>query len=65
MRTLFKTTDLIRFLYNIDCEATAEDIKSRANGAEFVDSKVVRELLIDELYEALNETVTKYTYLCK
>jgi hypothetical protein len=65
MRTLFKTTDLIRFLYNINCDMTGEDLKNRANGAEFVDSKVVRELLIDELYEALNETVTKYTYLCK
>jgi hypothetical protein len=65
MKTLFKTTDLIRFLYNIDCEATAEDIKNRAKGAEFVDSKLVHKLLIDELYEVLAETVNHYTYVCK
>jgi len=62
MKKLFKTADVIKFLYSFDCSITAEDIKSKSNGAEFVDSNFVRGFLIDEIYVALNETVNQYTY---
>lgn len=62
MTKLFKTADVIKFLYSFDCSITAEDIKSKSNGAEFVDSNFVRGFLIDEIYVALNETVNQYTY---
>jgi len=65
MKALFKTTDVIKFLCNFDCNMTAEDLKIRAAGAEFVDSKVIRNMLIDEIYKVLTETVNQYTYLCK
>jgi hypothetical protein len=62
MRTLFKTTDVLRFLYNFDCDLTAEDLKKRANGAEFLDSKFVKSKLNKEIYQVLVETYNQYTY---
>ena len=63
MRTLFKTTDVLRFLYNFDCDQTAESLKKRANGAEFLDSKLVKGMLIKEIYAVLEETYNQYTYI--
>ena len=62
MRTLFKTTDVLRFLYNFDCDQTAESIKKKANGAEFLDSKLVKGYLIEEIYTILKETVNQHSY---
>ena len=62
MRTLFKTTDVLRFLYNFDCDQTAESIKKKANGAEFLDSRFVKGMLIKDIYAALVETHNQYTY---
>lgn len=62
MKTLFKTSDVIRFLYTYDCTVTAEDIRKRANGAEFVDSKLIKGNLIKPIYKALTETVNQHTY---
>lgn len=62
MKTLFKTTDVLRFLYNFDCDQTAESIKEKAEGAEFLDSKFVQKFLIKDIYAALVETHNQYTY---
>lgn len=62
MKTLFKTSDVLRFLYNFDCNLTAEDIKNRSKGAEFLDSKFVKSKLNKEIYGALVETYNQYTY---
>jgi hypothetical protein len=62
MKTLFKTSDLIKWLYNIDCPITAEAIKKRAAGAEFIDSKLVHYDIIPELYEELKFELNAYTY---
>lgn len=62
MKTLFKSGDVIKFLYNFDCSITAEDIRAKSNGAEFLDSEFVRGFLIDEIYAALKQTLNQYTY---
>ncbi len=63
MRTLYKTADVVKFLVNWDCQLTAESIKQRANGAEFIDSNLVKRELIEELYKHLDFEINKYTYL--
>ena len=62
MRQLYKTSDVIRFLVNFNCDITAESIKKRTEGAEFVDSELVRRDLIDEIYRHLEFELNKYAY---
>lgn len=62
MRTLFKTSEIIKFLHSWNCPSTAETISNASNGAEFLDAKLVRGFLIDKMYIAINETLNKYTY---
>jgi len=61
-KKLFKTADVIRFLYNYDCVSTADSIKKIADSAEFIDSKTVEKNLIKDLYQHLKETLNQYTY---
>ena len=62
MKTLFKTSDVIKFLYTYECIVTAEDIRKRANGAEFIDSKLIKRNLIKPIYKVLTETLNQHTY---
>lgn len=62
MKTLFKTGDVIKFLYNFECSITAEDIRAKSNGAEFLDTQFVRGFLIDEIYFVLTDTINQYKY---
>ena len=62
MKTLFKTADVIKWLYKMDCPMTAESIKKKADGAEFIDSKLISYDIVPHLYEELEFELNKYTY---
>lgn len=62
MSYLYKTADVVKFLYNWDCNLTAEDIKSKSGDAEFLDTRYVKGFLVDELYLALTQTINQYPY---
>lgn len=62
MKTLFKTGDVIQFLYQYDCEMTAESIRKKSNESQFVDTEWVHGFLIDEIFDAMKETINQYTY---
>ncbi len=63
MKTLYKTSDVVKFLIKWDCDLTANSIKEKAAGAEFVESDFVKGELIEELYKHLDFELNKYTYL--
>jgi hypothetical protein len=63
MKTLFKTSEVIKFLCDLKCEATASDIFNRAAGADFLQSKLVEGYLLPELYQELVKTTVQYTYV--
>ena len=65
MRTLYKTSDVVRWLYLHNCEGTASTIRDQSEGAEFLDSSVLRKFLIDDLYEVIENEVEKHTYKAK
>ena len=62
MKTLFKTGDVIQFLYQYDCDTTAESIRKKSNESQFVDTQWVHRFLIDEIFDAMKETINQYTY---
>lgn len=61
MRTIYNTAEVVKWLYGMDCSSTAETLKDRAGKAEFVDSGILRSLLIDEIYDALRATFPGHT----
>jgi len=63
MKHLYKTSDVVKFLVNWDCDLTANSIKEKASGAEFVDSQLVKMELIEEIYKHLEFELNKYTYI--
>jgi hypothetical protein len=63
MKTLYKTSDVVKFLIKWDCDLTANSIKEKAAGAEFIESDFVKAELIEELYKHLDFELNKYTYL--
>ena len=65
MRTLYNTKEVVRWLFDRNCDGTASTIHDYADGAEFLDSSVLRKYLISELYEALESEVIKHTYKTK
>jgi hypothetical protein len=62
MRTLFKTNEVVKFLCDLKCDATASDIFNRAAGADFLESQLVERYLLPELYQELVKTTVQYTY---
>lgn len=62
MKYLYKTSDVVKFLVNYNCELTAESVKDRAGAAEFLDSELVREELIPEIYVYLEFELNRYSY---
>lgn len=62
MRTLFKTIDVVKWLYEHDCDDTATTIHEECAGVEFLDSSMLRKYLINELYETIENSISKYTY---
>ena len=65
MRTIYKTSEIVKWLYEMNCNGTAETLKDRAQTAEFVDSSILRSLLIDEIYDALRSTFPGHTCATK
>ena len=65
MRTLYKTKEVVQWLYAHDCDETAATIHDYAEGAEFLDSSVLRKHLIFDLYETLENEINKHTYKTK
>lgn len=63
MKHLYKTSDVVKFLIKWDCGLTAESIKFMCNGAEFVDSQLVKRELIEEIYKHLEFELNRYTYI--
>lgn len=65
MRTLYKTKQVVHWLYEHECDDTAKTIHEECEGAEFLDSSVLRKYLVTDLYEALENEVNKHTYKTK
>lgn len=62
MKYLYKTSDVIKFLVNWNCDLTADSLRNRVGGAEFVDSELVKSELIPDIYTHLEFELNQYTY---
>lgn len=63
MKAIFRTEEVISFLELNQCPITAESIKEMSMGSDFIDSKIVKKELIDDLWNILTTSVSEYSYV--
>ena len=62
-KAIFRTEEVVSFLELNQCPLTAESIKEMSIGSDFIDSKLVKKELIDDLWNILTTSVSEYSYV--
>ena len=62
MKAIFRTEEVISFLEFNDCHQTAQFMKENYSGFNFIDAKLVKREIVNELWPLLLNSVSTYSY---